>query len=80
MNNKSAVVKPRHKAMLAVAVVLGSIAQAHAALPQAVTDAFNAVSSDVADMGNLAWPLAVSVTLIGIGIGLFKKFVGKAAS
>jgi hypothetical protein len=80
MNNKSAVVKPRHKAMLVVAAVVGSIAQAHAALPQAVTDAFTAVSSDVADMGDLAWPLAVAVTLISIGIGLFKKFVSKAAS
>lgn len=80
MNNKNAVVKPRHKAMLAVAAVLGSIAQAHAALPTAVTDAFAAVTSDVNDMGDLAWPLAVAVTLISIGIGLFKKFVGKAAS
>ncbi|KOO56926.1 hypothetical protein WH43_17565 [Rheinheimera sp. KL1] len=61
MKNQNAVVKPRHKALLVGAVVLGSIAQAHAALPQAVTDAFNAVSSDVADMGDLAWPLAVSV-------------------
>lgn len=80
MNAKNAVVKPRNKAMLVVALVVGSIAQAHAELNPAVTAAFTAVTSDVGEMGDLAWPLAVAVTLIGIGIGLFKKFVGKAAS
>jgi hypothetical protein len=79
MNEKKAVVKPLHKALLVGVVLVGTMSQAFA-LDAAVTAAFTAVSEDVEAMGDLAWPLAVAVTLIGIGIGLFKKFVSKAAS
>ena len=79
MNDKKAVVKPLHKALLVGVVLVGSMSQAFA-LDPAVTAAFDAVTADVGEMGDLAWPLAVAVTLIGIGIGLFKKFVSKAAS
>jgi hypothetical protein len=80
MNTQNTAMKLRTKLGVATTVVIGSIAQAHAALDPAVTAAFTAVTEDVDAMGDLAWPLAVAVTLIGIGIGLFKKFVSKAAS
>ncbi|WP_337843157.1 major coat protein [Rheinheimera sp.] len=77
MNNA---MKLRTKLGVAAVAIVGVTAPAHAALSQAITDAFDAVSSDAASMGDLAWPIVVSITLTIVGIGLFKKFIGKAAS
>jgi len=67
------------KASVLLASALGA-ASAYAALPTEVSEAFTAVQTDAASMGTLAWPIATGITLTIVGIGLFKKFVGKAAS
>jgi hypothetical protein len=79
MEQNKAVVKPLHKALLVGVVLVGSMSQAFA-LDPAVEAAFTAVSTDVDAMGDLTWPIVIAVTLISVSIGLFKKFITKAAS
>lgn len=79
MNDKKAAVKPLHKAVLVAVALGGSMSQAFA-LDPAIEAAFTSVATDVDAMGDLTWPIVIAVTLISVGIGLFKKFISKAAS
>jgi len=72
--------KLRTKLGVAASGLLGVTASAHAALDPAIVAAFDAVAADASDMGSQAWPIVIGITLTVVGIGLFKKFIGKAAS
>ena len=77
MNNS---MKLRTKLGVVAAGLVGVTASANAALSPTVEAAFTSVGSDASAMGELAWPIVVGITLTIVGIGLFKKFIGKAAS
>lgn len=60
------------------ALVLGSIASAHAALPAEATAAFTTISGNVTDVFAVVWPIVAMVTGGFILIRLFKKGANKA--
>lgn len=61
-----------------VVVVLGTVAQAHAALPTEVTTAFTDLKSNWTDMSPLIWGTMVPVVAGFALMKLFKKGASKA--
>lgn len=59
-------------------VSLMAVAMSAHALPAEVTSAFTQISTDYADLSELAWPVAVAVTGGFVLLKLFKKFANKA--
>jgi Phage major coat protein, Gp8 len=75
---KNVMQNTKAKLAVVIAVSLGAVSSAHAALDAAVAAAFTAVSTDVADMTEAAWPILIAVTTAIIGMKLFKKFTGRS--
>lgn len=68
-----------HKAGAVVVGLVASIGSASAALPEAATDAIEAVQTDGLALIAAIWPVAAAVTGGLIVLGLFKRAINKAA-
>lgn len=64
---------------VAAAVAVAGATDSMAILPTEADTAVTEVATFVTDIKAAAWPIAASVTVGLAGIGLFKKFVGRAA-
>lgn len=64
--------------VLSLAVALGFVFEASAALNAGVATAFTTLSSDGLALVDLAWPVVTALTVAFIIIGLFKKAANKA--
>lgn len=57
-----------------------AVTQVQAAIPTEAQDAFDEILADATALGAKAWVVAAGVVGITIAIGLFKKFIRRAAS
>jgi hypothetical protein len=55
------------------ALSLASVGAAHAVLPAAVATAFTDLNTDAMDLIDLAWTVAVPITIGFIILGMFKR-------
>lgn len=62
-----------------LALVMGAVGSAHAALPTEATSAFTALSGNVTDIFAAIWPIVATVTGGFVLISLFKKGASKVA-
>lgn len=62
----------------ALAMVLGFMAPANAALNAGVAIGFTELQTDSLAMVDLVWPVTIAVTVAFIMLGLFKKAAAKA--
>ena len=75
------IMKDNKKIIAAGSVAAGSLMvvdSANAALNAGVATAFTGLQDDVLDLIDLAWPVAIAVTVAFIILGLFKKAANKA--
>lgn len=71
--------KVSKKAAAGVALVVGSIGSASAAgLPASATTAFTELQTDALALVDLAWTVAVPVTIAFIVLGMFKRAASSA--
>jgi len=61
-----------------LALMLGFVADASAALNAGVQTAFTALQTDALALIDIVWPVATAVTVAFIILGLFKKAAAKA--
>ena len=71
--------KLQQKFAAGVAIVVGSVGSAMAAVPAEVTTAFTSISDTATGILGLVWPIATAVTVGFVGLKLFKKGANKAA-
>jgi len=63
---------------IALAMFLGLMAPANAALNAGVATGFTALQTDSLALVDLVWPVTIAVTVAFIMLGLFKKAAAKA--
>jgi len=63
---------------LVLAGSIAAIGTANAALPAGATTAFDTLSADAMDLIDLAWEVAIPVSIAFIVLRLFKKAAGSA--